>query len=141
LKSKEWKVAIYIRVANADQLTVDAQERTLRKYAEENGYTNVKQYFDMGYSGLNFNRPAFFEMDADINAGAVNTVITLSTSRIGRNIIETGKWISGLRERGVEFRTVHGDYDDSLARIAEAFYRHMSLPNPKHKRQRKVAKR
>lgn len=50
-------------------------------------------YIDDGYSGLNFNRPAFTRLLEDINGGKVNLVITKDLSRLGRDYIQTGYYI------------------------------------------------
>ena len=47
-------------------------------------------YADNGYSGLNFNRPAFTKLLEDIDSGKVNLVITKDLSRLGRDYIQTG---------------------------------------------------
>ena len=46
---------------------------------------------DDGYSGVNFERPAFQQMLEDIKTGKVNCVVTKDLSRLGRNYIEVGK--------------------------------------------------
>ena len=55
--------------------------------------TDIKVHairIDDGYSGVNFERPAFQEMLEDIKKGIVNCVITKDLSRFGRNHIEAG---------------------------------------------------
>ena len=48
---------------------------------------------DDGYTGRNYNRPAFQRMIADIEAGKVGCVVTKDLSRLGRNYIEAGSYI------------------------------------------------
>lgn len=62
----------------------------MRKHLE---FTLVKEYSDDGYSGVNFDRPAFQEMMADVKAGRINCIIVKDLSRFGRNYIETGKYL------------------------------------------------
>ena len=50
----------------------------------------LKIYVDDGYSGLNFNRPAFNEMLSDIESGKIKMDITKDLSRLGRDYIQTG---------------------------------------------------
>lgn len=69
---------------------------------------------DDGYSGVDFNRPAFVEMLDDIRAGVVNCVVVKDFSRFGRNYIETGRYIQVLFPRtGVRFIAVNDSYDSS----------------------------
>jgi DNA invertase Pin-like site-specific DNA recombinase len=62
----------------------------LSKYAKDNNFNVYKIYVDDGYSGLNYNRPAFNEMLSDIESGKINMVITKDLSRLGRDYIQTG---------------------------------------------------
>ena len=48
----------------------------LRDFAEKHGMFQYEYYVDDGYTGRNFNRPAFQRMIADIEAGKIGCVVT-----------------------------------------------------------------
>lgn len=90
--------AYYCRLSKDDGNTDDSssiqtQKAMLTKFGMERGYWNTKFYVDDGYSGTNFNRPAFQQMLEDIKAGKIERVITKDLSRLGRNYLETGSLI------------------------------------------------
>ena len=67
---------------------------------------------DDGYSGVDFERPAFQQMLEDMKAGKVNCVVTKDLSRFGRNHIEVGKYIEKIFPYlGVRFIAVNDNYD------------------------------
>lgn len=81
--------ALYMRLSRDDEsygdsVSIEMQRMILRQFAEENGFRIVDEYIDDGYSGTNFNRPAFQRMIEDIEAGKVNAVCTKDLSRFGR---------------------------------------------------------
>ena len=87
--------ALYTRLSQEDLLqgesnSIRNQKLILQKYADEHGFHNCKFYVDDGYSGANFDRPAFKEMMEDIQAGKVGTVIVKDQSRLGRDYLQTG---------------------------------------------------
>jgi DNA invertase Pin-like site-specific DNA recombinase len=45
--------AIYCRVACKDDVALENQELSLKRYENENGYGNVKLYSDNGFGGSN----------------------------------------------------------------------------------------
>jgi len=103
--------AIYCRVACKDDDALANQELLLRHYAEENGYENIKVYADNGYSGLNYERPAFKLLQADIESGRVGTIIVKEYSRITRNCFDLPGWALNHRneESRVKFISVMND--------------------------------
>ena len=90
-----YNVGLYCRLslddANVGESgSIQTQKIILSKYAKDNNFNVYKIYVDDGYSGLNFNRPAFNEMLGDIESGKINMVITKDLSRLGRDYIQTG---------------------------------------------------
>ena len=87
--------ALYERLSRDDDLTGDSnsilnQKRYLESYAAQRGYTNIVHYTDDGWSGGNFDRPAWKRLVADIEAGKVTHLLCKDLSRIGRNYLQTG---------------------------------------------------
>lgn len=85
--------ALYCRISLDDggdneSMSISNQKIMLRDFAEKNGMFQYEYYVDDGYTGRNFNRPAFQRMIADIEAGKIGCVITKDLSRLGRNYIE-----------------------------------------------------
>ena len=97
-----YRVAIYIRLSKEDvdrgydeSESIKNQRTLLTEYVQKLGwkYELIYIYIDQGYTGTNFNRPAFQQMIRDINSGKVNMVVTKDLSRLGRDYIETGEYI------------------------------------------------
>ena len=93
--------ALYCRTAKASDLGIKAQEEVLRQYTSEHGYDSVSVYADSGYSGLDYDRPAFMQMESDIQAGLIDTVITTDIARISRHYMKFAKWFDGICSRNV----------------------------------------
>ena len=90
--------ALYCRISLDDggdneSMSISNQKLMLRDFAEKHGMFQYEYYVDDGYTGRNFNRPAFQRMIADIEAGKIGCVITKDLSRLGRNYIEAGSYI------------------------------------------------
>lgn len=94
-----FKVAMYIRLSREDgdkeeSSSVTNQRNIITRFINENdNFIIVDEYVDDGYTGTNFNRPAFQRMIKDIEKGKINTVITKDLSRLGRDYIDTGRYV------------------------------------------------
>ena len=87
--------ALYERLSKDDELqgesnSISNQKDFLADYAKKNGYINIKHYTDDGYTGRNFNRPAFKELLEDVENDLIGTIIVKDMSRFGRNYLQTG---------------------------------------------------
>ena len=72
----------------------------------------VSEKVDDGYSGILFDRPAFQEMMQDIMEGRVNCVIVKDLSRLGREYIETGRYLRRIFPAyGVRFIAINDSID------------------------------
>ena len=96
LQSNQKITALYCRLSQEDMRQGDSdsiinQRMILEKYAKENGFENTQVFVDDGYSGVNFERPAFRQILDLIEEGKVSALITKDLSRLGRNYIEVGR--------------------------------------------------
>ena len=90
--------ALYCRLSkddgtNNESMSISTQKTMLKDYAKRNGFLNCQFYVDDGYSGTNYDRPAFRQLIEDIQDGEASTLITKDLSRLGRNYLETGTYI------------------------------------------------
>ena len=104
-----YRAALYIRLSKEDEgegpsESVQNQEALLRTYAAQHGLTVCGAYVDDGWSGTNFDRPGFQRLLRDIEAGAVDLVLTKDLSRLGRDYILTGHYLERyFPEHGVRY--------------------------------------
>ena len=73
--------------------SIKNQQDFLLRYAAEQGYEVAEIYADDGWSGTNFDRPAFQRMIRDIEEKKINLVLTKDLSRLGRDYILTGHYL------------------------------------------------
>ena len=93
-----YAAALYIRLSKEDDAaqeseSVSNQRSLLREFCTKHRIYVHDEYVDDGFSGGNFERPAFKRMICDIEASKVNLVITKDMSRFGRDYIQTGHYM------------------------------------------------
>ena len=117
-KQTEGKLtALYERLSRDDELAGDSnsiinQKSYLESYAKQQGYEYLVHYTDDGYSGGNFDRPAWKRLIADIEAGKVAHVLVKDMSRIGRDYLQTGYYTEVLfRQYHVHFVAIANSVD------------------------------
>ena len=117
-----YNVALYMRLSKDDgdkeeSESITNQRKILKTYVKENGYLLYDEYVDDGYSGTNFNRPGFKRLLKDIEMKKVNMVITKNLARLGRDYIETGRYIETyFPEHQIRYIAVLDDVDTFLDR-------------------------
>ena len=134
VRQTEKITALYERLSRDDDMAGDSnsiinQKKLLEDYAAQNGFGNIQHFCDDGFSGGNFERPAWKQMVEAIEAGKVATVITKDMSRIGREYLQTG-WYTEVhfREHGVRFIAVTNGVD-SIDQRTEEFAPFLNLVN------------
>ena len=75
-----YNTALYYRLS----VSIETQRTILQQFARDNQFRVVDEYIDDGWSGTNFDRPAFQRMMDDVDAGRINCIITKDLSRFGR---------------------------------------------------------
>lgn len=110
------KAALYMRLSRDDgageSASIATQRKILERYAAENGYSIFDEYVDDGWSGTNFDRPAFQRMIADIEAKKIDLVITKDLSRLGRDYITAGQFTEiYFPSKGVRYIAINDGYD------------------------------
>ncbi|MBS6851193.1 MAG: recombinase family protein [Clostridiales bacterium] len=72
---------------------MSSQKNILQKFADDHHFPNPCFYVDDGFSGGNFQRPAFQQMISDMENGEIGIIVTKDLSRLGRNQLHTGLYI------------------------------------------------
>lgn len=113
------RVYIYTRVSTSlqvDGYSLEAQTERLRRFANYEGMTVVKEYSDEGYSGKNISgRPQFQQMMDAIIAGTDNVsyVLVFKLSRFGRNAADVLSSLQLMQDYGVNLICVEDGIDSS----------------------------
>ena len=117
MENTVYKAGIYCRLSKDDpqegeSSSIVTQKAILLDYCAAQNYEVYKVYVDDGYSGLNFNRPGFQELLADVESGTINLVLTKDLSRLGRDYIMTGYYSEIYFEsKGARYIALADDFD------------------------------
>ena len=102
------KIAIYLRLSLADgdlkkgskdeSNSIENQRILLHDYIgkQEDLFGEIVEYVDDGYTGTNFNRPAFQKMIVDLKQGNIKVIMVKDLSRLGRDYIGVGDYIEQI---------------------------------------------
>ena len=113
---------LYGRLSQEDERqgesnSIHNQKLFLEKYAADNGFENTLFLADDGYSGTNFDRPAWKKIVEMIEDGEVETLIVKDLSRLGREYLQVGQLTElYFPEKGVRFIAVNDGVDSLVER-------------------------
>ena len=111
MKQPDKLTAYYFRAAlQTDTLYLDNQMQKLLYHASQNGVAAFALYADNGYSGLNFDRPAFSLMQQDMRNGRLEKIIVASLDRISRNCLDVIAFADCAAGLGVSIEAINGDH-------------------------------
>lgn len=116
--SKKYKATAYLRLSYTDDRSTESDSTTNQKKLIEDYVAKhpeielVSERVDDGYSGIVFDRPAFQQMLTDIKNGSIDCVITKDLSRLGREHIDTSRYLRQIFPAfGVRFIAVTDNVD------------------------------
>lgn len=118
-----YNAALYLRLSKEDgdkteSDSIRSQRDLIANFVKSMPEIRIcSERIDDGFSGVDFNRPAFNLMMEDVKAGLVNCIIVKDLSRFGRNYIEAGRYIERIFPfLGVRFIAVNDGYDSAKER-------------------------
>jgi len=108
--------ALYERLSREDgedgvSNSIANQKALLEEYAKKNGFTNIRHFADDGWSGTNFDRPAWKELIAEVKAGNVENLILKDMTRFGRDHVQVGIYMETFRQNNVRFIAIGNSID------------------------------
>lgn len=118
ISGKKYRAAIYVRLSKEDGDKIESdsivnQKDLIQDFLKDKADIEVCSIrMDDGFSGANFDRPAFKLMLEDIRTGKIDCVIVKDLSRFGRNFVEAGRFLNQeFPLRGIRFIAINDQYD------------------------------
>lgn len=106
----------------SESSSITNQRMIVTKYCEQNGITIVREFVDDGYSGGNFDRPAFQEMMRELDKGLADTVITKDLSRLGRDMRESSYYAEQFfPEHAIRYIAIADNFDSEYENVMAPF--------------------
>jgi DNA invertase Pin-like site-specific DNA recombinase len=124
MKKSKYQAAVYVRLSKedgdlgsikAESNSISNQKSLIMNFLKsKEDIEVVSVHEDDGYSGSNFDRPAFQKMMEEVKDGAVNCIVVKDLSRFGREYIDSGRYIERLFPAlGVRFIAINDGYDSA----------------------------
>lgn len=126
-----YRVAMYLRLSQDDEKydkdfkaesnSISNQRLQIQDYIDKNEEMELaSEYVDDGYSGINFERPAFKEMMEDVITGSINCIVVKDLSRFGRDYIDSGRYLQRVfPSLDIRFIALNDNYDSFTASETE----------------------
>lgn len=117
----------YLRLSNeemknGESSSIANQRLIIETYCRQHGVTLLHEFADDGYSGGNFERPAFQEMLRYLEAGQTGLVITKDLSRLGRDMREASYYAEQfLPEHGIRYLAIADNFDTDRENVMAPF--------------------
>lgn len=128
LEEAKMPAAIYGRLSVEDEEKEESMETQIALVQD---YINrsrelsyVDTYFDNGFTGTNFKRPAFTRLMNDVRQKKIKCIVVKDLSRFGRNYLEAGYYIETVFPfLGVRLIAVTDNFDSNRKEDMESLAR------------------
>ena len=118
MPEKVYRTAIYARLSKddgdkAESNSIASQKALCEEYiANHSDLELVETFVDDGYSGVDFERPAFKKMENSLREGKIDAVIFKDLSRFARNYVDSGRYLQKVFPiLGIRFISINDNYD------------------------------
>jgi site-specific DNA recombinase len=113
VEEKVFTAGIYIRVSTEHQAkegySLEAQENSLRKFVDEQGWKLFDLYADKGISGKNIKgRPDVKRLIQDIEQKKIDIVVSYKFDRLTRDMRDTEEIMNLIQQYGIQVYTISG---------------------------------
>ncbi len=133
-------VGIYARLSvknssdTENESAIENQIEICKQHIKENRDLYLAEvYVDNGFSGRNFNRPAFQKMLYDISIGKITSVLVKDLSRFGRNVVEVGYYLEQyFPSNNIRFISINDNIDTAQKKEASTLELQVVLKNMLH---------
>lgn len=130
MSEKRYKACAYLRLSREDEKartgndesnSIKSQRLLIRNFIETLPDVElVKEVCDDGYTGTDYERPAFQKMLSLVESGEIDCVIVKDLSRLGREYIGAGNYIQNyFPEKKVRFIAINDHYDSLTANSSD----------------------
>lgn len=123
---EEYDAIAYYRLSKDDGAkhesdSIANQRKLVRAYLQKHPNIHlIEEAQDDGYTGTNYDRPGFRHVLDAIQSKRVNCVIVKDLSRLGREYIETGKYLEMIFPSfGVRFIAINDEVDSENSRAGD----------------------
>ena len=113
-----YRAGLYRRLSeedgdNEEQNSLGNQKKIVQDYLEgKEDIEIIETYTDNGYTGMNYDRPDYIRMMADLQDNKINCIIVKDISRLGRHFVLTSELVERtLPEMGIRLICVNDNYD------------------------------
>lgn len=115
------RFALYARLSREDESdndesrSIENQRKNIKEYLTSKGFILVNEYIDDGVSGASLNRPGFNELLNDFEQGLFDGIIVKDLSRLGRNLIEVGRFVEEFAiNNNLRIISILDNYDSAI---------------------------
>ncbi len=112
------RAALYARVSSEAQdvdLSISAQLKALREYAQKNDFTIIREYVDEAFTGRTSSRPAFLQMISLARSPEkpFDAILVWKLSRFARSREDSIVYKTRLKKKGINVISITEHFDDS----------------------------
>lgn len=126
-----YHAAIYLRLSKEDgdfsslgekkeSNSIANQRKLIENFLKQHPEViSTQEFCDDGFTGANFDRPAFQQMIELVKQRKINCIVVKDLSRFGRDYIESGRYIEKIFPAlGVRFIAINDSYDSAKSQQA-----------------------